>query len=288
MWAALRGHSHELLAILDRPAAVPYLVAAVVVSVAGLLLGMWSWRSVLVDDQTRLGVSACIRIFFVGLITKFMPGRVWALIVHIRLGRAVGLKAARMTAAYVLSVAVMILTGLTTGLMVGPALLGGRTFWLVVPALLVAVLIARPQLVDHAMALASRLLGRPRPNTYTSCRGIRLSILSEILAWLVSGLHLWAICLLLGAPALKSLPVCLGGFALATVAGGLTFILPDGIGAREGVSTLVLLTVLPWPLAVTAAVGSRLVTVVSEIATSGVAMLLTRSALVRPKRGDDV
>ncbi len=46
-------------------------------------------------------------------------------------------------------------------------------------------------------------------------------------------LHLWVIAVLLGAPPLLSLPVCVGGFALATVAGSLAFVLPDGWGARE-------------------------------------------------------
>ncbi|MGW5424224.1 hypothetical protein [Streptomyces sp. NPDC003943] len=91
----------------------------------------------------------------------------------------------------------------------------------------------------------------------------------------MSGLHLWALAVMLGAPPLTALPVCVGGFALATAAASLVVVLPDGWGAREALLLLSLTAVLPWREATAVAVASRVVCTLSEVLVGGAALLLT-------------
>ena len=152
-WAAVRA--------MAQPSDLALLGAALLVNSVGLVLGMLSWRSLLAGLGSRLGVWTAARIFFVGMITKFVPGRFWALIANIRMGRTAGVTPARMATGYVLNIAVMSLTGLTVGLVAAPSVLGGQAGWLVLAALPVLAATVRPELANRLAAALARLLRRP-------------------------------------------------------------------------------------------------------------------------------
>ncbi|WYB32168.1 lysylphosphatidylglycerol synthase domain-containing protein [Streptomyces sp. SM1P] len=216
------------------------LSAALVANAAGLVLSMLSWRVLVVDGGSPARTSDTARIFFIGVISKFVPGRIWGVLAHVQLGKAVGIAPERMIAAFGLGLVIGMTTGAAAGLLVAPAVFGTGA-WVFAPLVLVAAAaVARPGWVGRLVAWTMRLARRPAGAADSSPRALRLSIGWACASWAVSGLHLWVIAVLLGAPPLLSLPVCVGGFALATVAGSLAFVLPDGWGARE----LVLLA--PW------------------------------------------
>ena len=269
--AALHGQNWHSLYRLWRSDGILVLLAAMGLNLAGLTLSMVSWRSLLVALNGPLGFAACSRIYFVGLLSAFLPGTVWGVVVHVRLGTRAGISAARMAATYVASVPVGILSGAAVGLFVAAALPGGWLAWLALPTAVVLACLAWPSLVYHLTAAMARIARRSPPPRVPD-HAIRRSIASVLLAWLISGLHLWLIVLLFGAPAWKSLPVSIGGFALAVSAGGLAVLVPNGLGVREMVLGVTLSTVLPWRAAVAAAVASRIVVIVSEVLGAVTAM----------------
>ncbi|MCD9902120.1 hypothetical protein LUR56_23845 [Streptomyces sp. MT29] len=155
----------------------------------------------------------------------------------------------------------------------------GAHAWVFAPLVLLAALaVVRPGWVGRLVAWTMRLARRPAQAAASSPRALRSSIGWACASWAVSGLHLWAIAVLLGAPPLLSLPVCVGGFALATVAGSLAFVLPDGWGARELVLLGPLSAVMPLSAAAAAVIASRLVCMVGEVAATGGALLWARAA----------
>lgn len=269
--AALHGQNWHSLRPLWRPGAVPVLLGAMGLNLAGLTLSMVSWRSLLVALNGPLGFAACSRIYFTGLLSTFLPGTVWGVVVHVRLGTRAGISAARMAATYVASVPVGVLNGAAVGLLAAAVLPGSRLAWLALPTAVVLACLAWPSLVyaiTAAMARIARRSSPPRVSDYA----IRQSIAVNLLAWLISGLHLWLIVLVLGAPVWKSLPVSIGGFALAVTAGGLAVLVPNGLGVREMVLGVTLSAVLPWRAALAAAVASRIVVIVTEVLGAVTAM----------------
>ncbi|MFJ5987358.1 lysylphosphatidylglycerol synthase domain-containing protein [Lentzea sp. NPDC092896] len=278
IFLALRSQGWEVLGTLTRADAVPYLLAAFGAAVLALVLGMVSWRALVVDLGPPLGTWASARIFFVGMLGKYIPGRVWGLLAQVQMGRAAGVPGPVTTAAYLISLVVVLLTGFAVGLLVAPSLLRGQAVWLAVPVALTIVVLARPDLVNRCVTYLSVKARRPIETADATSSGLRRSIGAELAAWLVAGVHLWALAALFGAPVLASLPVCVGGFALATSVGGLAIVLPDGWGAREVVLTLALASVLPVGTAGVVAVASRLVNVVAELATIAVVVLMAKVA----------
>ncbi|MFE2290557.1 lysylphosphatidylglycerol synthase domain-containing protein [Streptomyces sp. NPDC059452] len=288
---ALRGAGTEVAQAAGRPGGVLLLVAALLANAAGLVLSMLSWRVLVVDGGAGDGgageggvrgpkarTSDIARIFFIGVISKFVPGRIWGVLAHIQLGKALGIAPERMIAAFGLGLVIGMTTGAAAGLLVAPAVFGAHA-WVFAPlVLLAAAAVVRPGWVGRLVAWTMRLARRPDRAAASSPRALRLSIGWACASWAVSGLHLWAIAVLLGAPPLLSLPVCVGGFALATVAGSLAFVLPDGWGARELVLLAPLSAVMPLSAAAAAVIASRLVCVLSEVAATGGALLWARAA----------
>jgi glycosyltransferase 2 family protein len=268
---ALHGQDWHSLHRLWRPGAVPVLLAAMGLNLAGLTLSMVSWRYLLVALNGPLGFAACSRIYFAGLLGAFLPGTVWGVVVHVRLGTRAGISAARMAATYVASVPVGVLGGAAVGLLVAAVLPGGQLAWLALPTAVVLACLAWPSLVYRLTAAMARIARRSPPPRVPD-QAIRRSIAANLLAWLISGLHLWLIVLLLGAPAWKALPVSIGGFALAVTAGGLAVLVPNGLGVREAVLGVTLSAVLPWRAAVAAAVASRILVILTEVLGAVTAM----------------
>lgn len=270
------------IATMTRPEALPLLVGAVAANAAGVLLSWLSWRRLLAAVAAPAGFVTESRIFFVAFLGKYVPGRVWGVLAQLEIGRRAGIAAGPLMAVFLLGLATAALTGAVVGLLAAPGLLGTSMLWLAAPAALAVVGYLRPELVYRLVARAARLIRRPLPDQPPQRRAIRRSVTAQVASWVVGGLHLWLLAIALGADPVAALPVCVGGFALASTAGMLVIVLPDGWGARDVLLGALLVTVLPLPLAGTAALASRVVCVVSELALSGGMLLAAEIRRRRP------
>jgi hypothetical protein len=266
--------SAAAVAARDRP---PAFVVAVIggglaTSAAALLLAMTAWRGMLIGVGAPVGVVAAARIYFVGVFARFVPGKVLGFVTSVQMGRSIGITPGRIVSAWLLALAVLVQTGMTVGLLAAPATLGGSAGWLALAILPLAVTMVRPDLVNVVVARVARLLRRPAPGAVRG-RPIRLATVAQTLSWLLAGVHLWLLAIALGAPPAASLPLCLGAFSLANVAGLAAVVIPEGIGVREVVLMATLSTVMPLPAATVAVLVSRLVFTVGEVVTAGVGLL---------------
>ncbi|MEW2432268.1 lysylphosphatidylglycerol synthase domain-containing protein [Micromonospora sp. NPDC047644] len=284
---ALRGQDWSTVAGTlrgQRPGFVVTMAAlAVLANAAGLVATMVSWRAMLAGVGERVAAVDAARIFYFGQLVKYVPGKVMGFLVSVEMGRAVGVPAGRMSAAWLLALVVSLLTGATVGLAAGPEVFGASSGWLLLAVLPVAAVLVRPGLVGGAATLLGRLRRRPEPSTAICGTGIRQAVVAQLLAWVIGGAHLWVLAVAMGAPPLRALPLCLGAFGLGAVAGVIAVFAPDGIGVREVVVTAALSVILPVPVAGVVALVSRVVVTLSELATAGVGLLVT-AAIIRRRQ----
>lgn len=289
LWQALRGQDWSTVTVLaeqgDRGRLGLLLAGALLVTTVAPLLGMLSWRAIMVDLGASLSTPQAVRMFCVGFFSKYLPVKGLALVLAARMARTSGVTMGRFFGAGVLSMAVTTLTAFAVGLLAGVTLLGDRVGWLLLALVPIAVMVVWPQLINRAVGWAMRVLRRPPPQALLSARGMRRGVLWQCLAWLVSGLHLWLLALAVNAAPGRSLLLCLGAFSLATAIGVLVIVVPDGIGVREAVLMGALTTVLPVPQAAVVVVASRLVTTVSEVGLGAVAMVAAEIAYRKGKAG---
>ncbi|WP_240742069.1 lysylphosphatidylglycerol synthase domain-containing protein [Micromonospora zingiberis] len=262
------------------------LVGALLINAIGLLLGLASWRALFVDLGAPVDRWTAYRLFFVGFLAKFVPGRFVALPVLLRMGKEIEVGPVRLAGVFLLSWAVVAMTGMTVALAAGPALLSGATWWLLLATVPLVVLVVRPELFNRGLAWAARLLRRPPPQVAASPSGLRRAIAAQSLSWVVSGHHLWLLAVAAGAPPVRSYLICVAGFAAATVAGLAVVVAPDGLGVREAVLMIGLATVLPVAVATPVVLISRLVCALSEVAVGGGGLLLAQYLHTRRRRLD--
>ncbi|BCJ68661.1 lysylphosphatidylglycerol synthase domain-containing protein [Polymorphospora rubra] len=284
VWWAVRGQDWSVARPLVTGDAVPYLLAAAGCNIVALLCAMRSWASTLADLGHRLPAPAAARIYFVGVLAKYVPGRVWVVVTQARLAADAGVPGTATVAAFLLNVVVMLITGLVVGALAAPGVLGGHGWWLLLPAALVIALLVRPDTVGRLAGLGARLVRRDLPAVGTGA-ATRAAIGWQLACWVVSGLHLWLLVVALGAPPLPALVAGVGGFALATVLSTLVVVVPDGAVIREVLIAVALVGLLPTAGAGAAAIASRAVCLLTELAVAGAVLLGARLARRRHPAG---
>jgi hypothetical protein len=281
---ALRGVHRDEFTVLLQPRSVPYLVGAAAANLGGLLVGVQSWRVLLLDFGARLRPGRATRIYFSGLFGKFAPGPGWGLLAHIPQARELGIAPQHVVSAYTVSNVVVAMTGAGLGLVCLPGVFGAGVLLLVPAVALLGLLLLRASRLTRFIEACLRRLRRPVKLENNSARALRSSTAWGLASWSVSGLHLWLLALALGAPAWRSLPLCVGAFALGTVAGIAAVVVPDGLGVRDALVVAVLAQVLPLPSAVLAALASRVLCTLVEIAGGASALgAVALGRLLRPR-----
>jgi hypothetical protein len=122
------------------------------------------------------------------------------------------------------------------------------------------------RLVDFGL----RLVRRPAVERSISWQGILTASGWSVASWVSYGTSVWVLAVAVGAPAGESLPLCLGGVALAMTVGFLVVVAPSGIGVREAVIVASLSPVLDRPEALAVALLARLLFTLADLLAAAV------------------
>lgn len=244
---------------------------------AGIWLGPLMWRAVLASLGSPIRVRDASMIFLVGQLGKYVPGSVWALVLQMELGKAVGLTRLRSFTSSIVTTGLGAVASLVVGLLALPVIVDGNRELLWIFVLLpFGLVMLHPRPLNRCVSLGLRLLRRGQlPQPLTGGAIVRVTALG-FASFGLFGAHLWLLAGAVGSADLELLVLCTGTMALAMMAGLLAFFLPSGIGAREVVIVAALLTVLPSGQALALAVASRVVFTVVDLASAGGAALLAR------------
>lgn len=240
---------------------------------AGTWLTMIGWRVILTDLGSRLHLAPASGVYFVGQLGKYLPGSLWSVLVQADMASHLKVPRRRTAVAGLLTLGLSLLTGVLVGLPSASLLLrqpaSGLSWWTLLAVPILVVLLV-PRLLNAVVARMLRLLGRAPLEHGLSARAVLVSAGLFVLVWLCFGVHTL---LLARAVAGEVTPhpdlgvAALTGYALSVSLGMLTVILPAGLGAREGLMTLILSTAIPTPAAAAVAIVSRfIVTIVDVVA----------------------
>ena len=257
-------------------------VAATGVSMVAVLGAIWCsflcWRAVLADFGSRVPVSGGMRIFFVGQLGKYLPGKLWPILTQTRLGAEYGVPKRSSGAA----AGVFMLLVLGTGLIIGVAtlpFLGAQAFeryWWALAVLPAALVAMHPRCVNWGLGRALRMMRRdPMPQPLTP-RGTARAAFWCLPMWALFGVHTWALALDLGGGGLPLLLRLTGVFAASWSIGFMLLVAPAGAGPREAAFIVLLGTTLPTAQATVIALVSRLLITVGDIAWGVLAFLGAR------------
>lgn len=236
----------------------------------GTWLTMLGWKVILRDLGSDLRSAPASGVYFVGQLGKYLPGSLWSVLVQADIASRLGVPRRRTAVAGLLALGFGLLTGLVVGLPSASYLLRspeGAFPWWTLLAVPVVGLLLMPRLLNRVVAILLRVLKRDPLEHDLSARAVLTSFGLFVAVWLSFGVHTWllarAVAVDVDAPGLAT--ASLTGYALSVSLGMLLVVLPAGLGAREGLLTLILSAVLPTPAAAAVAIVSRFIVTLADI-----------------------
>ncbi|HET7399717.1 MAG TPA: lysylphosphatidylglycerol synthase domain-containing protein [Intrasporangium sp.] len=237
----------------------------------GTWLTMLGWKVILGDLGSPLHPAPASGVYFVGQLGKYLPGSLWSVLVQADIASHLRVPRRRTAVAGLLALGLALLTGVLVGLPAASYLLrsptGGFPWQVLLAIPLVAVLLV-PALLNRLVAVGLRLLRRSPLDHDLSGRAVLLSVGLFVAAWLGFGAHTLLLARAVagsGSPHPDLTVAAVTGYPLSVALGMLTIVLPAGLGAREGLLTLILSTAIPTPAAAAVAIVSRFVVTVVDV-----------------------
>jgi glycosyltransferase 2 family protein len=253
----------------------------------GIFFSVMSWMAFVDDLGPPIGVGRGAQISLVGSLGKYLPGSIWAYVLQIELGRQAGLSRTRVFAATVFNLAVIVVAALLAGsLAVFPLMAQHEELsWLpwLYALLPIALLFLHPRLLTALANFGFKILRRPKPDHPIRISTVTKSLGFALLAYVCYGVHLWLLADTWQGLTISPLALCIGTMALAMIVGLFAFLLPSGIGAREFVIVAAIAPLVGIGPATAYAAVSRLMFVVADLLTAGIAALL--AVIVTRRRG---
>ena len=233
LWANWQEVSGQL-----RKLSVPVVVGAFALVTLAPILTLMGWRVLLEDLGTQLPLPPASSVFLVGQLGKYLPGSVWTVVAQAEMGAKLAVPRRRMAVVGILSIGLAVLTGCLLGIPAVQPLVASRgdafSWWWVV----------------LAVALTSAWF---------------------VAAWVSTGMGTFVLARSVApeAPLGPLLVTCIGGFALASAAGMFSILVPAGVGVRDGVLALLLVTLMPLPAATAVVVVARFLAVLADLLLAG-------------------
>ncbi len=247
---------------------VPVL-ASLPLAFAACVTWMFAWRALLADLGHQLNVREAGRVFFASQLGKYLPGSVWTLVAQVELGREARVPRATSFAVGVLALVLSLAVGIIVAVGLLPFGAGDALadFWWIGLAAPLMFVFLHPKVTVGLLNRVLRLARRTPITTYPTWPGMLRATVWQTVGWLLMGLHCYALVLgFEGQEALRTLPLAVGGFALAFCVGVLFIPAPAGAGIREVALGLALATVLTQPQVAAVVLVSRVLLVAVDCA----------------------
>ena len=159
-----------------------------------------------------------------------------------------------------------------------PDLEGQPARWLVLAIPAVILVLLDPAIFHRLADSALRRLGRATLPTSLNRRQVAIFTILFSGSFLVAGFAVYAFAEALHGVAAGDASTAIGAYSVGFAASVLAFVLPGGLGAREGAMTAALSPILPVTVALAVAVAVRLAQMAIEILYAVFSPLLARRA----------
>jgi hypothetical protein len=209
------------------------------------------------DPSFRLTPIEGLRVFFVGNLSRYLPGTVWFAASRLLLGSRLGARPEALGASMVLELLLIVTAGAMITIATIPATLRDTVQgWPAAIAALAGLLALHPRAAAWALNRLARRRGVVplRPLPYPRA----LSLLAGYLGvWVIAAGALFATASLVSPLTLADYPAIANAWAIAFLLGLIAPFTPAGLGVREATLTVLLSRLMPLEAAAEAALAFR-------------------------------
>ena len=222
-----------------------------------------SWRRILLHLGGRLTVRDAHRVWYIGNLARYVPGKVLQLAGTAYLARAKGVSPVLTVSASLTSQVFVLVAGLVVAAATLPELAAGaaqlEALWPVGLGLAaVLLLVVLTPALDLVYRLALRALGRSEYHETVPLGEKVVLLVANLFAWAAFGTGFWLFVRAVAPIEADALVPMIGISAAGYVGGYLAVFVPGGLGVREGLYALLLAAYVPPSMAVAIAIFCRL------------------------------
>lgn len=295
IFATLRGSLKDAAKL--HPQDYRMLAAAMALFVVHYLIQAAGWHFILRALGQPIALRDSVRMYFLSLIARWMPGRIWYTATRLYIGKQLGLSVTAVGFAMVLELIYILIGGvIVTVAFAGSVLRGvlsshnGQLALYAGVAVIVigGTLIIRPSTLTSLSRLGfvrkvmrkiagEELTDENRP-TMSTASSLSL-ILYFTLFWMYSGLMFGVLSSAFVPMNPERWTACLPAFAGSWLIGFFSIVTPAGIGVREFAMTVMLRGSMGQAAAIVLSIASRLAMMFTELLLAGIAFVFLRGQL---------
>jgi len=253
---------------------VGFLLISFIILLIRLSITVGIWKKLLNKLGSKLSYKKCFKVWFMSLLGKYLPGRVWASLGRIYLAQAEGVPKRTSFTSLVYEYSLSSMSAFIFGVVLLLIYMGKGQISAFMPFLYFmpfVFFILHPKIFSGIANFILNKLKKEPINldfTYLEIFGFMGLYLVN---WLVMALAFYYFVNSIYPVELSVYPVLAGMLALSILAGFLCFFVPAGLGVREGVLTGLLSIYLPLEIAIVIAIGSRIWITLGELTGVGLA-----------------
>jgi uncharacterized membrane protein YbhN (UPF0104 family) len=263
-------------------ASIGWLVAASVLATLGMTSIGWGWRHVMVTLGTAVPRRRAVPWYFVGELGKYVPGGVWPVLGRGELARRGGVPKGRAFTSVALSLGMLYLAAMFVAAAFLPFALSdgsGLSPWMLfLVALPIGVVLLHHDVLEWLLARATRVTKRS-VDVAIPRWGESLRLVARFIpTWLFIGGATYAVARSISSDV--DFVQMMFASILSWVVGFLAVPVPSGAGIRETV--LYAAAGVPKSVAITTAVGARIIFVIVDVAGAAISVPFARRGLPTP------
>lgn len=245
-----------------------YLAFSLLLFIVALLGYALCWNESLRFLGHKLPARRAVKVWYWSQVARYIPGSVWSIFGRIYLGGKEQISKGKVIASIAIETSMLIISSIlvfTLSLPFSNSIIGLKTYW---PYFVVGsaffIFLYPPFFNKITDFFVHRIDKKTDFSMQLPFSEIIKLLFYYALVWVIFGLAFFFTINSFKDVGLALIPVFIGIFALSWVLGFLFVIAPGGLGAREVAITLMLLSYFPRPIAIVAAILSRVIMIVAE------------------------
>ena len=247
-----------------------YLILSFPVLFVFFFLRVYAWQTILRKMQITLSLIKCLKVSFLSMMGKYLPGKVWTVLGKVYLSDKEGIPKAEAFTSVVIEIVIEIVASIfffffyLFSLMEQP-LLSTKVLYLLALILVGGLVFLHPRVFYTVLNAFLRTLKKETIPEAIKYRDIIQIFLLYIVIVLVQGIAFYLLVNALLYVPLQNLIGLTACFAVAGALGTLSFFAPSGLGVREGILALLLSTYILSPVAVLISLLARIWVTLAEV-----------------------
>jgi len=233
-------------------------------------LRVYAWQVILKKMKIALPLRTCLKVSFLSMMGKFLPGKVWTVLGKIYLSDKEGVPKTEAFTSVAIEIVLEIVASIfffflyLFSLMEQP-LLSPKVLYLLGVVLIGGLVFLHPLVFYTVLNSLLRALKKETVSAAIKYRDIIQIFLFYIIIVLVQGVAFYLFVNALLYVPFQNLVGLTASFAVAGALGTLSFFAPSGLGVREGVLALLLSTYVISPVAVLISLLARIWVTLAEV-----------------------